>query len=174
MRLLGLLDAGDYTEDMPVLERQAVRAVIFENGKLALQQSAWGAYKFPGGGMEKGETHAEALFREVREETGLLIRPESLQPMGELREIRRDIFQKEQKYVAHSYYYLCAAEDAGLVPRMTAHEEEEGYHLIWESPETAYAANKALESEAWMERDTVLLAMLIKGNIDEEAFAQLL
>jgi len=32
-------------------------------------------WTFPGGGIEPGETAQEAAVREVREETGLLVRP---------------------------------------------------------------------------------------------------
>ena len=57
----------------------AVSAAIFRNGLVLIvrraQPPAHGVYTLPGGGVEVGETLAEAVVREVREETGLEIEP---------------------------------------------------------------------------------------------------
>lgn len=50
--------------------RPSVYAVIINDGKILLSKQ-WDGYDFPGGGIEKGETIADALKREVKEETGL-------------------------------------------------------------------------------------------------------
>ena len=76
MRTILVLDEKNYTNDTPVFERFGVRAIIRKNGLIAVQQSAAGEYKLPGGGMDKGETIVEALAREVREETGLILDPD--------------------------------------------------------------------------------------------------
>ena len=51
---------------------QVVAAVIREGGRVFATQRGYGPYKdgweFPGGKMEPGETAAEALAREIREE----------------------------------------------------------------------------------------------------------
>ena len=39
-------------------------------------------YKFPGGGIEAGESYAEALCREVREEAGLQVKKETIREYG--------------------------------------------------------------------------------------------
>lgn len=50
-----------------------------ENGKVVLQYRSperykkWSGYAFPGGHIEKGESLAESVIREVYEETGLTI-----------------------------------------------------------------------------------------------------
>jgi ADP-ribose pyrophosphatase YjhB (NUDIX family) len=55
----------------------AVSAGIFRDGKILLvrraREPAKGVYTFPGGRVEFGESLAEALTREIREETGLVI-----------------------------------------------------------------------------------------------------
>lgn len=49
--------------------REAVRGIIkHENKLLMVYSSKDGDYKFPGGGVDVGETHEEALVREIREE----------------------------------------------------------------------------------------------------------
>ena len=57
--------------------RASVSAVIFDRrGRLLLQQrSDGGQWGLPGGAVEIGESVAEAVVREVREETGLSVRP---------------------------------------------------------------------------------------------------
>ncbi|MGE0566096.1 MAG: NUDIX hydrolase [Pseudolabrys sp.] len=60
--------------DRPVL---AVSAAIFRDDKVLIVRRARspgrGIYTLPGGGVETGETLAEAAVREVREETGLTV-----------------------------------------------------------------------------------------------------
>jgi 8-oxo-dGTP diphosphatase len=54
--------------------RVAVSALIFDGERILLalrRDIEW--WNLPGGGMESGETVDEALCREVREETGLLV-----------------------------------------------------------------------------------------------------
>jgi len=57
--------------------RASVAAVIFDRrGRILLQQrSDGGQWGLPGGGVEIGETVAQAVIREVREETGLRVTP---------------------------------------------------------------------------------------------------
>ena len=98
MELLFTLDEKNYTNDMPIFERYGVRAIIKQNHKFAMQQGNSGEYKMPGGGVEHGESFHQALIREVREETGLLVKPETIKEIGEVLEIRADIKNKGYKY----------------------------------------------------------------------------
>ncbi|MDO4303672.1 MAG: NUDIX domain-containing protein [Bacillota bacterium] len=40
-------------------------------------------YKFPGGGISCGESHLDALLREVAKETGLIVIPKSVKEYGQ-------------------------------------------------------------------------------------------
>lgn len=60
--------------------RRGVVAVIVEAGRLLVIRRAQGVVAggklcFPGGAIEAGETEAQALVRELREELGVAIRP---------------------------------------------------------------------------------------------------
>ena len=54
MRTLYTFDKHNYSDDMEVFERFAVRAVIIRDGKLAMQQAGEGYYKILGGGIDAG------------------------------------------------------------------------------------------------------------------------
>jgi 8-oxo-dGTP pyrophosphatase MutT (NUDIX family) len=72
--------------DRPVIERNVVRAVVLDSADrmLLLQVGELGnpefgtAWELPGGGIEAGETHAEAVIRELREETGIVVTTEQI------------------------------------------------------------------------------------------------
>lgn len=165
MHTILVLDEKNYTEDMPVFERFGVRAIIRRNGLLAMQQSASGEYKIPGGGMEDTETIAQALEREVREETGLMVIPESMKELGEIVELRRDIFDEKKKFVAHSFHYLCDVEDEMTEPQMTESEKKKGFHLAWADIDTVIATNEAIMTEKWQFRDVQFLKWLKEQEV---------
>lgn len=54
--------------------RPAVYGVIIQDDKILLSKQ-WNGYDFPGGGIEPGERITEALTREVKEETGIEVKP---------------------------------------------------------------------------------------------------
>lgn len=169
MKLLRTLDMKDYAADMPVLEVHAARAIILRDGKYAMQLGKSGEYKIPGGRLEPGETILEALIREVQEETGLLVRPESVIELGEIVEKRRDAKDASRIYVCHSYYFSCSVEEKTGETHMTQKELEKGFHLVWAGLDEMIEQNERLYSrENFPEarrRDIVFLKMLRDGEI---------
>ena len=165
MKRLLTLDLKDYTDDMPVFEKHTVRAIILRDGKLSMQLSSSGEYKIPGGGVEGDESHAVTLEREVMEEMGLLVIPESMEEIGEILELRQDVFDKGVKYVCHSYFYFCDVQERTVATHMTASEIAKGFHPVWEYPEVICRVNDAIQTEPWQKRDTEFIRMLLDGRV---------
>lgn len=68
------------SDGLPEVKRRGVVAVIVRGGRMLVvrrsrQVVAPGAYCFPGGGIEDGESETEALIRELREELHVETRP---------------------------------------------------------------------------------------------------
>lgn len=160
MKLIHVFDEKDYTNDMPVWESNTVRAIIVKDGKIAVQKGNAGDYKILGGGMDKGEDRKTALAREVEEESGLLILPDTMEEMGEMQEIHRDLFKPNQIFLRHSYFYRCKVKDEMGVVKMTRSEKEAGYHLEWATPEEIVEGNKKFQKESWILRDTKFIELM--------------
>ena len=164
MQTILVLDEKNYTEEMPVFERFVVRAVIEKDGLFAMQQGKNGEYKIPGGGMDEGESFVDALIREVQEETGLVIIPKTIKELGEIIEMRRDIFDENIKYSAHSLHFACEVEDERVEMALTESEKEKGFQLAWADIDTIIETNERLMTEKWQFRDVEFLKWY-KANV---------
>lgn len=165
MRILATFDAKDYGDTVGVYEKYSVRAIIMQDGRLAMQCSRDGEYKIPGGGQEDGEDFAGALIREVREETGLSVIPDAIVELGEIIELRRDIFDSTKKYVCHSLFYYCKVTGEQEPLKLTVSEEAKGYELKWVTPQEIYERNILIEKDPWIVRDTAFVKMLMDGRV---------
>jgi 8-oxo-dGTP pyrophosphatase MutT (NUDIX family) len=160
MKLLKVYDSQDNTDEMPVFEKYSVRGVIVRDGKIATQMGNDGDYKILGGGVEKGEDFHDALLREVQEESGLIIKKDTIREVGEILEMREDLFTKGMKYVCHSCFYRCDARYELGETHMTESEIAKGYHLVWATPEEIIAGNQAFMDQPWICRDTEFVEMI--------------
>lgn len=160
METILVLDEKNYTDDMPVFEKTGVRAIICKNGLYAMQQSADGEYKIPGGGMEEGESYEETLIREVMEETGLKVLPDTIKEIGEITEIREDLFKKGTKYICHSLFYFCDVSDEVGEMSLTPSEVMKGYSMRWVSLDDIIECNTRILKDKWTFRDTEFLKWL--------------
>ena len=115
MKILATFDARDYEGTTGIYEKYSIRAIIVRDGRLAMQCSREGEYKIPGGGQEPGENYEQTLIREVKEETGLYVRPESICELGEIIELHRDIFEPDKKFICHSLFFYCDVLDLSLI-----------------------------------------------------------
>ena len=142
MPLLAVFDDRGYDPHWPVRHRTAVRCIIRESGLVAMVKSqVRGFYQFPGGGLEPGEDYLDALIREVREEVGLTILPDSVCPFGFTREIRSSRYDRSTVFDQTSRYYFATHTGPVLPPMLDDYERDLGYELEWVAPETAYQVN---------------------------------
>ena len=108
--------------------RRAARGLVFNNGKIAfINVTKLKFHKFPGGGIESGESIGDAFVREIIEEVGCKSRVN--QKIGKVVEYR-DRFQLKQ------INYILAAQVIGRVgtPTLQPDEIEEGFVLEWRLP----------------------------------------
>jgi 8-oxo-dGTP pyrophosphatase MutT (NUDIX family) len=162
MRPLFTIDMEDYDEDDEVVVQPASRGIIWKDGKLALIRSvAFGYYKFPGGGLEDGESLIDALIREVREESGLDVIPESVRLYGMSRRLEKGVWN----YVLDqdSYYYLCEVSDRTFPQKLGKHEKEAKFVLEYVDPHVAVKANERYlkkDPKVAIDRDNRILKRL--------------
>ncbi len=165
MKILFTMDEKNYTADMPKCMRYAVRAIICRNGKYAMQKSRQGDFKMPGGGIECDETHIEALQREVGEELGLCVDPDSVKELGEVIEKRVDRFDHEKAFECHTFYYFCDVTEENREVKMTESELRLGYHPSWEELGKILQANESRLDDYWQKRDFRVLQELYNLHI---------
>lgn len=101
-----------------------VSAIIVKEGKVVLihrKKRGHEYWVFPGGGVEKGEGHEEAIVREVKEETSLDVTKVTY------------AFDYKNKKGVHPIFY-CEAEGRELVlggPEVERMTESNWYHPEW-------------------------------------------
>lgn len=141
MRELFTIDKQNYKKDGTVGKRPSVRGIIIEDGKIAMMHSLkYDYYKLPGGGIEPGETFEDTLIREVREESGLIVKPETIREFGYVRRIERG--KIEDIFIQENYYYLCEVEETPVSQKLDDYEEEEQFVPEYVTPEYAIETNE--------------------------------
>jgi len=151
------------------IKRNAVRAISYKNGKvLMIESKEVGDFKFPGGGIEKGETEKEALIREVREESGY-----NISNIGNIIfrvvEVSKDKKLINTRFSMISDYYLCEVNDEKYPLDLDDYEKELGFCPLWISIEEAIQRNTELiknkSNTKWIKRELMILNEIINKNI---------
>ncbi len=146
------------------VHRAAVRAVILRGRELLMVYSTnVGDYKFPGGGVDLGESHEQALARELREECGASL----LSVDCELGAVIEYNHAKEAEYDVFkmtSHYYFCKAGDDLGAQNLDDYEKDLGFQPVWVEPGFAISANRALldapSPPEWLRREIFVLEYL--------------
>lgn len=114
--------------DPPERIRPSARGILVENGKILLSyEKNTGVYMSPGGGLEEGETLEECCAREIREETGIEVKP-----LNHFITINEYCFET----LYNSNYFIC--EKIGEAKQtLTDTEIEHGITPVWVSIDEA-------------------------------------
>ena len=166
IRTLFEIDTKDYDPQGRAFVRPSVRGIILRNGKVAMVHSLmYDYYKFPGGGIERGEDHRETLIREVREESGLLVLPETIRPYGNVPRRQKSDQENYDLFVQDNFYYFCEAEQNSVEQKLDDYEAEEHFTLEWVLPEYAIEVNRKRnhgpKEQMMLEREARVLELLI-------------
>ena len=164
MRLLFTMDAKDYAPGARRFIRPSVRGLIIKGKTIAMVHSLkYDYYKFPGGGIEPGESYLEALCREVREESGLLVKSPAVREYGLVPRMEKG--KKNEIFVQDNFYYFCETEDAPTDQELDDYEAEEHYTLEFVEPALAVEVNRTHphghKNQNMLEREAKVLEMLM-------------
>lgn len=107
--------------------RPAIYAVIIRDDMVLLMQVK-DKFWLPGGGIERGENHMDALQREVMEETGITVRPVKL--LNVYSSMYRS-FDGDANYHCIQIYYVCEIVDAGHNVSFTSEEQKYLKPGVW-------------------------------------------
>ena len=145
MKQLFTIDAKNYDPSWPKSYRPSVRGIIISNDNLIslIYSQKYHFYKLPGGGIEEGESHLETLIREVDEETGLTVIPDSVQEFGEALRIQKSSTLKDTIFVQQNFYYICQTTNQIHPQHLDQDEQEADFILKTVSLDEAIATNQA-------------------------------
>ena len=171
MKRLLLLDAKNYNKDMDEFVRIAVRGIIFIGDKLLLLDDNKGEVSLPGGGQDEGESDSDTLIREIREETGYSVIPDTIRPFGYIEEKRRDFKSYHESRIFHqiSRLYFCEVSAERGETQLSEQEKRYGMRTALYTLDEAIAKNRAMLDNvgelAWNQREYRTL-LLIKEHIE--------
>ena len=148
MKQLFEIDLKDYKETDTVFYRPSARAIIIKGDKIALVYSRKEKYyKFPGGGIHDYEDKKAALVREVREEVGLVVVPESIMEFGSVLRRQKSTVKEGEIFEQENYYYFCDVLDKEVEQELDAYENEAGFVLRIVNIDEAIAVNEVYSSD---------------------------
>lgn len=171
MRCLFELDKKDYDRCTHTFVRDSARSIILQDGLVAMVHSLkYDYYKFPGGGIENGETAVQAMMRETLEEAGLVVIPDSIEEYGCVHRVQKSKADETERFVQDNYYFLCSVEGQPVSQELDDYEADERFTLEYVRPETAIRANRAKnhgpKDSLMIEREARVLELLMsEGRI---------
>lgn len=170
MKLLFEMDKKDHADCKQDFVRNSARSIIISGKKLAMIHSIkYDYYKFPGGGIERGEDPVAAMVRETREEAGLVVKPETVREYGYVHRVQKSDKDPENRFVQDNFYYLCEAEDEAVAQCLDQYESEENFVLEFVDPQTAIAKNRNVGPSPYnglmFEREARVIELLIAEGL---------
>jgi len=143
MKQLFQIDCKDYKETDRHSRRPSVRGIIItKEKKIALVYSTKEHYyKFPGGGINDQEDHIGTLIREVKEETGLTVIPQSVREYGSVLRLQKSDDYEDTVFEQENFYYFCEVTDECGAQNLDEYEKAAGFELRIVSLQEAIEAN---------------------------------
>lgn len=141
--------------------REAVRGVVRRGQNLLMvYSSVVGDYKFPGGGVDRGETHAQALCREIQEECGMAL-AQMGDEIGTVIEYNLPFERNYDVFKMTSHYYQCEVTDGFGRQSLDGYEQDLGFQPVWIDISNALQTNKSLmntrKAPGWLKREILVL-----------------
>lgn len=172
MRLLFEMDKKDYDKCTHSFVRNSARSIIIKGKKIAMIHSIkYDYYKFPGGGIEDGENPVDAMIRETREESGLVVLPDTVKEYGYVHRIQRNDHDETECFIQDNFYYLCETADEAVSQELDGYEAEETYTLEYVEPDVALRKNRHVAQSPYnpmmFEREARVLELLIAEGLFE-------
>ena len=171
MRLSFEMDTRDYDPNGRAFVRPSARGIILRGGKVAMVHSLkYDYYKFPGGGIEPGETPVAALCREVAEESGLRVIPDSIREFGLVHRVQKSDQKDVEVFIQDNYYYLCEVSPETEPQKLDDYEAEERFTLEYVDPDTAIRTNREKDhgpkDQRMLEREARVLELLKTSEME--------
>ena len=161
MRELFTIDKKNYIENGTVGKRPSVRGIIIRGNTIAMMHSLkYDYYKLPGGGIEEGESLEETLVREVKEESGLVVKESSIKEFGLVRRIEKGMI--EDIFIQENFYFLCEAEEEIEEQNLDDYEADERFTLEFVTVEQVLDVNNNHDHGEKVNAQT------FKGMLDRE------
>ena len=184
MKTLFTTDYKNYEADWPTSSRPSARAIIVvgsenpdaaqlsPNDKIALVYARnLGYYKFPGGGIGEGEENTAALIREVAEETGLEVIPESIEEAGLVHRIMQSEMFSKTIFIQDSFHYFCrvktGADGKPLIKnqKLDDYEKDDGFELRFVTVDEAIQTNLHFNSDNPAKLDMIARETLVMEKL---------
>lgn len=145
-----------------ITRRRAARCIARTADGYLMVHTNRGDYKFPGGGVEPGETDEETVIREVLEETGFQIAH-----VGRLlvTAIQSNVDYKDPTkfFIMESAYYECLlGPSEPFAQQLEEYELGQQFKPVFVTLNEALARNEAIvTANPWVEREIRVLKELI-------------
>ena len=170
MRLLFSMDKKDYGGCTHTFTRNSARSIIIKNNRIAMVHSRkYDYYKFPGGGIESGESPIQAVIRETQEEAGLTVIPQTIKEYGYVHRIQKSDHAPSECFIQDNFYYLCDVESGSVSQKLDDYEKQESFHLVYVDPAFAIDRNRRVKDSPYnpmsFEREARVLEMLLAEGL---------
>ena len=157
-----------YISVLGVVRRSDGKFLITQ--RVLTKEWAAGWWEIPGGAVKAGESSLEAVIREVKEEVGLNVKPESIKEFGYVHRIQRG--KHEPVFIQDNFYYLCDVENNQELPQYSDAEKREEFVPVFVDLIEAIRVNeefvKANPSDLMIERELRVLRMVQERIVEHK------